>query len=158
MIAIIAILASMLLPALSKAREKARAVSCMNNLKQMVLMNKIYADEYDDYSMTAWMNSYTTWPTSWQCSGNTTYMGFLYADYQLGGKVLDCPSNRNQNWGHYMDARGLNANGKKNLNGAIPPTGASSPMASTSAPSVMSPTASATRPPMVLPPLTAAAP
>ena len=114
-IAIIAILASMLLPALFKAREKARAVSCMNNLKQMVLMNKIYADEYDDYSMTAWMNSYTTWPTSWQCSGNTTYMGFLYADYQLGGKVLDCPSNRNQNWGHYMDAKGLNANGKKNL-------------------------------------------
>ena len=50
----------MLLPALSKAREKARAVSCMNNLKQMVLMNKIYADEYDDYSMTSWMNSYTT--------------------------------------------------------------------------------------------------
>lgn len=32
----------------------------MNNLKQMALMNKIYADEYDDYSMTAWMNSYTT--------------------------------------------------------------------------------------------------
>ena len=48
-IAIIAILASMLLPALSKAREKARAISCVNNLKQLQLGNVLYANASDDY-------------------------------------------------------------------------------------------------------------
>ena len=46
-IAIIAILAAMLLPALSKAREKARAISCTSNLKQVTLKELMYADEYN---------------------------------------------------------------------------------------------------------------
>ena len=47
-IAIIAILAAMLLPALSQAREKARSISCTNQLKQLSLSMLLYADGYEE--------------------------------------------------------------------------------------------------------------
>ena len=46
-IAIIAILASMLMPALGRARAKARRISCVNNLKQSSLMITFYHDDHD---------------------------------------------------------------------------------------------------------------
>jgi prepilin-type N-terminal cleavage/methylation domain-containing protein/prepilin-type processing-associated H-X9-DG protein len=48
-VAIIAILAAMLLPALSKAREKARQAVCMNNLKQFSIAFRMYLEDYNEY-------------------------------------------------------------------------------------------------------------
>src|SRR5690242_4237589 len=47
-IAIIAILAAMLLPALSRAKARAVGIQCMNNNKQLVMAWFIYAQEFDD--------------------------------------------------------------------------------------------------------------
>ena len=48
-VAIIAILAAMLLPALSRAREKARQAVCMSNLKQIGVASLMYLQDYDYY-------------------------------------------------------------------------------------------------------------
>ena len=48
-IAIIAILAAMLLPALNQARAKARGMACTSNLKQLSLVYRFYADDYEDF-------------------------------------------------------------------------------------------------------------
>jgi prepilin-type N-terminal cleavage/methylation domain-containing protein/prepilin-type processing-associated H-X9-DG protein len=68
-IAIIAILAAMMFPALAMAKEKARTISCINNLKQIGIAHHLYANDFDDYLVPAEYNvrrgapSEEGWPT-----------------------------------------------------------------------------------------------
>jgi prepilin-type N-terminal cleavage/methylation domain-containing protein/prepilin-type processing-associated H-X9-DG protein len=61
-IAIIAILAAMLLPALAKAKEKAKTANCLSNLKQWALSEQTYATDFEDGMPHDGMNP-TTWNT-----------------------------------------------------------------------------------------------
>jgi prepilin-type processing-associated H-X9-DG protein/prepilin-type N-terminal cleavage/methylation domain-containing protein len=85
-IAIIAILAAMLLPALSKAREKARAISCTSNIKQCELGSIMYADDSKETMMPYGMHDCATVP------GCTLWYNVLLLPYVPDANVFKCPS------------------------------------------------------------------
>jgi prepilin-type N-terminal cleavage/methylation domain-containing protein/prepilin-type processing-associated H-X9-DG protein len=83
-IAIIGILAGILLPVLSRARESARKTQCMSNIKQIGMGLIMYANENSEQ-----------FPSDTAYSGSNPAMralNLLYTDYVSDRKVFNCPS------------------------------------------------------------------
>ncbi|HOC03535.1 MAG TPA: DUF1559 domain-containing protein [bacterium] len=94
-IAIIAILAAMLLPVLSKAREQARKAVCMNNLRQLSLGLIMYSDDYDGwFPCVTWGESnilvFGGWNTGWNIWFPKNQDGLR--SYLSNPNILCCPS------------------------------------------------------------------
>ncbi|MEI3005849.1 MAG: prepilin-type N-terminal cleavage/methylation domain-containing protein [Victivallales bacterium] len=82
-IAIIAILAGMLLPALGKAREKAHGISCVSQAKQIALAGNMYSNDFQGrVPLGMWSDS----------SGSTNYFRLLRDNNYVTGKVMACKS------------------------------------------------------------------
>lgn len=98
-IAIIAVLASMLLPALGKARARARQIYCVNNLKTSSILISLYLDDYDDFFYSPHIAAGIS-PTSW----GSMLLGTGYAEDM---KSFRCPVTKltadttNTNYHHY---------------------------------------------------------
>lgn len=100
-IAIIAILAGMLLPALNQAREKAKAIKCAGNLKQLGTATQMYTTDNDGYLPTGATQSMMT-PMYPLVLANYLYPGkygsapiddaFIRPGHKSRASVLWCPS------------------------------------------------------------------
>ena len=93
-IAIIAVLASMLLPALAKARQKAQHAICSSNLKQIGMAVLLYTDEHDDWFPGSIWNSGTFTSDLSPYLRNRTASGssFIYAKGPSDVHVYWCPA------------------------------------------------------------------
>ena len=106
-IAIIALLAGLLLPALSKSKVKGESLTCANNLKQLSLAWTLYADENDDrlvnnHGVPETLARRQTWANNvedWEASDDNTNLVYL-TDSKLGpyanrsALIHKCPSDR----------------------------------------------------------------
>ena len=97
-IAIIAILASMLLPALTRAKVKAKIISDINNLKQLGLGSMMYSqDYYGHLSFPSWVPGMITGlnPTYSDRNGADDDLNWLYPNYVKALGSFNCPATHN---------------------------------------------------------------
>ena len=101
-IAIIAILTALLLPVLSRAKERAKAIDCLNNMRQIVLAAKLYLDDNHGVMIPLWVEQGAPgWP-SWNYDPATfiiQYPDFLWWPDKLrldgfipSQNAFDCPT------------------------------------------------------------------
>ena len=96
-IAIIAILAAILFPVFAQAREKARSISCLSNLKQIGTAAMMYVQDYDETYMAGWgePDGTTIWRWVLQPYIQKTGAANVYnGSGTTGASVLVCPSTR----------------------------------------------------------------
>jgi type II secretory pathway pseudopilin PulG len=100
-IAIIAILAALLLPALGKAKTKAQGISCLNNLKQMQVCQVLYADDNSDRLVASWATSdpKLTWAAGdlrnvLEATNIAYTTGALLGPYAKAASIYKCPADR----------------------------------------------------------------
>ena len=94
-IAIIAILAALLLPALAKAKEKAKAIACLNDMKQIMAATKMYVDDNQGTMVPLWVQQgaagMPAWP--WASVAGKVRAGQLKtfcAGSRLSSRSLSC--------------------------------------------------------------------
>ncbi|MBI4028648.1 MAG: GntR family transcriptional regulator [Verrucomicrobia bacterium] len=96
-VAIISVLASMLLPSLNKAKESARRIGCMNNVKQLITAVHVYAGDYQGLLPYGGVGVGSYWYqfNSLSDPGNPKPHGLgllLYHGYLSNGRPYFCPS------------------------------------------------------------------
>lgn len=117
-IAIIAILAAMLLPALSRAKDKAKAIACRNNLRQWGLATHIFATDNGDYLPKNGSSSGNSTTDGWYVDLPNTMNFPIYARMAWrtnaaidpGNSVWICPSNTRRSNGNNLFHYCLNEN------------------------------------------------
>ncbi|MCS7181316.1 MAG: DUF1559 domain-containing protein, partial [bacterium] len=87
-IAIIAILAAFLLPALSGARERARRTTCINNLRQFGIAYEMYAEDHYE--------RFPDQPAALYAGSSNSSLKTIYPYYIKSTKIFWCPSSMNR--------------------------------------------------------------
>jgi prepilin-type N-terminal cleavage/methylation domain-containing protein/prepilin-type processing-associated H-X9-DG protein len=88
--AIISILASMLLPALGKAKEQGVTIYCVNNLRQIGLAMQMYGDDSNDRLPVSYANITVPGQGAW--NGPTNPWTFALQPYYQNTNILRCPA------------------------------------------------------------------